>query len=556
MNRIINSLLTIGVLSAVIIGGTMSFFSDTEVSVNNTFTAGTIDVSVNEENPWTETFIWDDVKPAKSFEINLTVKNVGENPAKIWKSIKNVVTQENGIIEPEQEWYDEFNGGNSKDDIDTAIVYQMEVDGVVVIDQADGTTISDIKDTYLYLGELAPDETMAVEQTYLMNEDTENWAQSDQMIFEIEILAQQLSAPDPSNSNENDDPDCTDNDGDGYFVEASGCDGEDGYNGHSDCNDNNPNSWRVDFYYYDGDDDGYYGDGANRRDDGMMAICYGADIPVGYTETSLGEDCDDNNPSINPDMSEICNNGLDDDCDGFVDCTDGDCTTDTACIGVAVSTIIFSDIGASSQYGYVHDYGSANASFTYLASSDDKLRGTIVATGLKPHFTYQLKIEGKPTCLSQYATTGDDALNGIIGYKGRWWNNTTNSNTTDSHYESGSGDCITGYLVWDYVTADEFGNVVKYVETANSYHVLWCSGGTCGQTNNDHLIAGFDPLNPTVKLCSPFFVNGEIERFSCNGLTLDPGSYDLQFILNEESFHQGPGTWTAVMDTDISFAIN
>jgi hypothetical protein len=111
--------------------------------------------------------------------------------------------------------------------------------------------------------------------------------------------------------------DCTDSDGDGYGV------GEDCLG--SDCNDGNPDSWRVDYYYYDSDHDGYYKDGPNRREDGMMAICYGDTIPENYTEISNGEDCDDTDPGTNPGESEVCGDGKDNDCDGDYDCNDSDC---------------------------------------------------------------------------------------------------------------------------------------------------------------------------------------------------------------------------------------
>ncbi len=103
-----------------------------------------------------------------------------------------------------------------------------------------------------------------------------------------------------------------------FTTDESPCVDEDGDGHCPDCNDDNPNSWRVDYFFYDGDDDGYYGDGPNRREDGMMAICYGDEIPPHYYTESLGLDCDDSNPSVNPGASEICND-IDDDCDEEID---------------------------------------------------------------------------------------------------------------------------------------------------------------------------------------------------------------------------------------------
>jgi hypothetical protein len=47
---------------------------------------------------------------------------------------------------------------------------------------------------------------------------------------------------------------------------------------------------------------------------------------------SLYVDCNDNDPMINPLASEVCNDSIDNDCDGKVDCIDNECATDAACI--------------------------------------------------------------------------------------------------------------------------------------------------------------------------------------------------------------------------------
>jgi len=127
---------------------------------------------------------------------------------------------------------------------------------------------------------------------------------------------------------------CTDNDGDGYGAQtgyyglANGC-----LYDEPDCNDDNPNSWRVGVFYYDGDGDGYHKWGApNQNQEDKFAICYGAEIPSGYTETTSGRDCNDTNAEVNPGAIEICNNGIDDNCNELIDCADTSCYDDNACI--------------------------------------------------------------------------------------------------------------------------------------------------------------------------------------------------------------------------------
>ena len=93
------SMLTVGVVLAAVGGATYSYFSDTETSTGNTFTAGTIDISVGDA-PWTSGYTLSDMKPCYTDYIDFTIHNDGTNPANIWKTLKSFVTGEQVALEP------------------------------------------------------------------------------------------------------------------------------------------------------------------------------------------------------------------------------------------------------------------------------------------------------------------------------------------------------------------------------------------------------------------------------------------------------------------------
>jgi len=126
-----------------------------------------------------------------------------------------------------------------------------------------------------------------------------------------------------------------DADNDGYgnpAVSQAVCVGPAGYViNDADCDDSNPavnpgatevcdsidnncdgmvddNVWNSYTWYQDADNDGY---------GTFNVIMYGCTAPPGYTLT-FG-DCDDDDPAIHPGVPELCGNGIDEDCDGYVD---------------------------------------------------------------------------------------------------------------------------------------------------------------------------------------------------------------------------------------------
>jgi len=130
---------------------------------------------------------------------------------------------------------------------------------------------------------------------------------------------------------------CPDSDGDGYPEIA--CGGTDCNDGDEfihpnateipdDGIDQNCNGYDATYCYVDNDMDGY-GDGG-----AMMVLAEDGTCDLAQGESHNYDDCNDNDPDINPDATEICNNLEDDDCNGAIDGDDPECfdTDNDGCI--------------------------------------------------------------------------------------------------------------------------------------------------------------------------------------------------------------------------------
>ena len=215
--QILSSLLIIGLVGLVVGGGTYAYFSDIESAEDNTLQAGTIDISIDGGNPWNATYEFLDMKPCERTEyINVTIRNVGTNPAKIFKMV-DVVDWGPGLerftdpetelmYSSEPEWEAEMEG--RIDDIHNVTDYSLEVkiyanesefdagnvsDSWIVHEQEDGTLVSDIADTWMFFGELAPGAVMVINQDYHIIAEAGNEYQGDEFSFDVMFMALQLN---------------------------------------------------------------------------------------------------------------------------------------------------------------------------------------------------------------------------------------------------------------------------------------------------------------------------------------------------------------------------
>ncbi len=210
MKKILGLTIAAVVIIGLVAGGTWAYFSDTETTTGNTFTAGTIDLSLD---PTTGQAVrtadaqFDDLKPCQTGYIAITLTNDGTNPMDVWKMITSVVCT--GGAHPESEVAEDPT--DTINNIDTVILYDMwiEVGGgafeynpsagdILKVDEATGLHIDDIDNFYIYLGTLAPGASMDIVQSYHMEAATTNWAQGDVMTFTMQFFAQQTVSNPPS----------------------------------------------------------------------------------------------------------------------------------------------------------------------------------------------------------------------------------------------------------------------------------------------------------------------------------------------------------------------
>jgi len=102
---ILASLLMIGVVTMAVGMGTYAYFSDTETSADNTFTAGTLDLTVDgQDDPNVFHFVMSNVKPGDNGNYTWVPKNYkGTIDGKLSINVSAITNDDNGCTEPESD---------------------------------------------------------------------------------------------------------------------------------------------------------------------------------------------------------------------------------------------------------------------------------------------------------------------------------------------------------------------------------------------------------------------------------------------------------------------
>lgn len=101
MRKILVSLSIIAAVAVIVVGATAAYFNDTETSSGNTFTAGTLNLQVGNDDPTTWSYSAGDIKPGDEDKEFVTIKNTGSTDGYLHITFANLINDEMGCTEPE-----------------------------------------------------------------------------------------------------------------------------------------------------------------------------------------------------------------------------------------------------------------------------------------------------------------------------------------------------------------------------------------------------------------------------------------------------------------------
>jgi len=190
-------------------GGTWAYFSDVESSVGNTLAAGTLDLEVDSENPWTSVPISViDIAPGDSAgSTNITCKNVGNLVGDLYLKITNV-TDGGGTLaypvgsevcssEPEYVAENGLVSWAAIDNVSANLTVSCDAGGSPVA-TIDTVKLDSVPSTWtLIKDDLGAGANISLDLDFTLEALASNEFQGDNCTFDIELYMQQYDRPAP-----------------------------------------------------------------------------------------------------------------------------------------------------------------------------------------------------------------------------------------------------------------------------------------------------------------------------------------------------------------------
>ena len=193
MNKIVLSLLMIGTVMGIAGAGTWAYFSDTEQVNGNTFTAGTLDLEIHQNQNQPANYLpfeIGNVAPGQSGSEIKELKNNGSLPGTVYVQVTNVVNDENGLTAPEVVLSDTASVGELGANLNVVI----KVGSNVIYNGF----VNNIPAGYIAVGSsLNPEEFKDLTITWSVPGIVGNIIQSDKLSFDVNVLLNQVDAPAP-----------------------------------------------------------------------------------------------------------------------------------------------------------------------------------------------------------------------------------------------------------------------------------------------------------------------------------------------------------------------
>jgi len=340
----------------------------------------------------------------------------------------------------------------------------------------------------------------------------------------------------------------------GAESDADWDDGDWGWDGDWD------DGWEGDFYdSFDWDFD-WRGDDIWWRDDFYNQVCYDPDYDgCGLYCVGCGDDCDSHNYDVNPLAGELCEDGLDNDCDGWSDCCDYDCKFEAACGHVDYSRQI--DYDTCSNLECVEDT-------TCVIGYDDKTFCKDISTQwVVADYSPNSNIGNSHTLVMIIFPTDM----GVINYMQVWWGEHTPSQIPGSAFLNH----VEGYLFEDdgvdmgaaminsmsispdneytfeirLFTSSPDASGQNYVYKTDWYFLSDTGGArftSCGENGNKcgHVLECVNGDTPLVEICNGIDDDGDGILDGSEGLTRSCGTSNVGECAFGTETCTDAGTWT------------